>query len=192
MVENLIGKLVRFLVSNYGLGPVLRGVAAWLKEDVHRVALGRSLLSDTNHMLHANMRAMRAISELEHHASSADAQAYQDRTQEELMGGDDMPEFYITCVMVTNHVSWADEEYLMRWKVNDYHCGIWCAQFQYGHVLSIFDKSKVGESNLDSVEWRAAHPSLATIADWAIENGVRYIVLDRDADAVKGLPVYDW
>ena len=154
MVENLIGKLVRFLVSNYGLGPVLRGVAAWLKEDVHRVALGRSLLSDTSYMLHANMRAMRAISELEHHASSTDAQAYQDRTQDELMRVDDMPEFAVACVMVTNHVSWEDEEYLMKWKVNDYHNGIWCAQTQYGHILSVFDKRKVGESNTAEVEFR--------------------------------------
>ena len=80
----------------------------------------------------------------------------------------------------------------MKWKVNDYHNGIWCAQTQYGHILSVFDKRKVGESNTAEVEWRAAHPSLAAIADWAIENGVRYVVLDRDAEAVNGLPVYSW
>ncbi len=192
MAGNLIARVVRFLTDLYGMPAVLRGFAIWLKEDLHKIAIGRVLLDERDALMRANMRAIRVVSELEQFAGPVSTGHYFATQQSELMSADDMPEFHLTCTISTAHVTEADGAYLLRWKVNDYHCGIWCAQYQHGHILSIFGENFLGSKSVDEKEWLDAHPSIAAVAKWAAEHRIRYIVLDSDGSKVEWLPTYEW
>lgn len=45
------------------------------------------------------------------------------------------------------------------------------------------------DAEIDPYEWPQ---DLATVVDWAREQGYMYVMFDRDADTIEGLPIYDW
>lgn len=61
--------------------------------------------------------------------------------------------------------------------------------YPYGPLVSVFEEGFFVSCLVGSP---AEHADLEAVRQWARERGYGYVLLDRDADEVDGLPTYEW
>lgn len=79
-------------------------------------------------------------------------------------------------VISTGHVSKKTDYLLSTGEIRTYMRG------PYGWILYVHP-----DQDLEPGYWPE---ELAAVADWARKQGFEYVLFDRDADTVEGLPIY--
>lgn len=99
-------------------------------------------------------------------------------------------EQYKIAVLSTGHLPPPEASDIERTPAQDFPFVI--APFEDGWFVSCHSarcpETAPGHGPYAAGRW----PALQQIREWAAANGFEYVMLDRDAEEVDGLPTYEW